>query len=96
MTLRHIALFRWIEGEEPELAPIRAVLVDLVNDHGDRLELGRSLRLSPSTFDFGLTADFDSETAYQSYRRDPRHQRLMDEVLGPASQDICAVQIDLA
>jgi hypothetical protein len=75
---------------------LESVLGEVVSDHGGRLELGRSRGLSPSTFDFGLTADFVSEKDYLAYRNDPRHQRLMDDVLRPAARHIFAVQIDLA
>ena len=95
MALRHIALFQWAAGQQPDLDHVGALLAILVDEHHGTLQTGSSLSLSPGTFDYGLTADFPDEAAYQAYRTDARHRRLMEEILRPAASNIVAVQIDL-
>lgn len=97
MTIRHVALFRWIPGKAPDLPALGETLRNIVAeiDGGHEMAAGSSLGLSPGTFDYGLTADFDTEDAYLEYRSHPRHQRLLDEVLLPAAEAVAAVQIAL-
>ena len=40
---------------------------------------GRNLGINPGTFDFSVTADFDDEAGYVTYRDHPVHQALIAE-----------------
>lgn len=95
MALRHVALFDWTPGQEPDPHEVEDLLREIVSAHQGTLQLGSSLGLSPSTYSYGLTADFPSDAAYTAYLMDPRHQDLLNDVLRPAARSICAIQIPL-
>jgi hypothetical protein len=96
--VRHVALFRWKDGASVDPGAVADELRAIVaaTDGAFDLVVGVGLGLSgPSGFDFGLTADFVDEAAYLAYRQSPDHQRLLAEVLVPASETISAIQLSL-
>ncbi|MFC4564700.1 Dabb family protein [Nocardiopsis mangrovi] len=95
MALRHIALFRWIDGITPEqvaavqegLAALPAAIPEL-----DAYAFGPDLGLGTGNFDFAVVADVADEAAYAVYRDHPRHQEVL-AVIRPLLADRAAVQV---
>lgn len=96
--IRHIALFKWNDGAQPDLELVHAQLaavMDTTPGAGD-LHVGTGLALSGNaSYHFGVVADFSVADSYFAYRNHDQHQALLRDVLVPASSDIAAIQLQL-
>ena len=80
--IRHVVMFRW--NDDVTDAQIDATITALRTMPGaiDTIRayrFGRNLGINPGTFDFSVTADFDDEAGYVTYRDHPLHQALIAE-----------------
>ena len=75
--IRHIGLFRWKEGVDD--AHI-ARTIEALREMPEKVPVIRSysfgpnVGVNPGTFDFGVTAEFDSVDDYVVYRDHPHHK----------------------
>lgn len=98
MGVRHVALFRFVEGTTSE--QIDAINAKLAELPGEIPELrsyvyGADLGLAPTTWDFGVVADVDDEESYVAYRDHPAHRRVVEEVFAPIVAERASVQLTL-
>ena len=80
--IRHVVMFRW--NDDVTDAQIDATIAALHTMPGAihtirAYRFGRNLGINPGTFDFSVTADFDDEAGYVTYRDHPVHQALIAE-----------------
>ena len=96
--IRHVAVFRWVEGTTPEqVAAVReglAALPDVIDGiraytHGPDLVLGEG------RWDYAVVGDFDDAAAYQSYVDHPAHQAVATECIAPIRAERAHVQMEL-
>lgn len=96
--LRHIVLFRWIEGISPE--QIQAVSESLDSlppaiPHISHYEHGQDAGINQGNFDYVVVGDFATIEDYLVYRDHPVHQRVIADVLAPLIATRCAIQVHL-
>lgn len=89
MTIRHVALFRLSEeATEEALQRLSAEFIEL----GERTPGCRSLvaapsaAITPQSWDFGLTAVFESEEAFLAYRASDDHATVAAKLGALASE----------
>lgn len=96
--IRHVALFRWVDGTTPEqVAAVRAGL--------DRMPLevptirsyshGPDLALGPDRWDYAVVGDFDDAQGYLAYVDHPAHQAVAQERIAPIRRERAHVQFEL-
>lgn len=95
MGVRHVAMFRFAAGVTDEqrrsvaagLAEV-AASVPTIRSYA----FGPDLDLREGTWDWAVVADFDDVAGFEAYRDDPRHLRLISEVLQPILAERAGVQ----
>ncbi|TDQ52152.1 Dabb family protein [Actinorugispora endophytica] len=97
MGIRHIALFRWIEGVTPEqVERVEALLGRLpgVIPELRGYEFGADLGIGAGNYDFAVVADVEGEPGFLAYQRHPDHQAAL-AVIKPMLADRAAVQFNI-
>ena len=96
--IRHVAVFRWVEGTTPEqVAAVHAGLDALPGtiasvraySHGPDLVLGEG------RWDYAVVGDFDDAAGYQAYVDHPAHQAVATDRIAPIRAERAHVQMDL-
>lgn len=98
MAVRHIVLFRFVEGvTEEQVTAIEAGLAELPGRIPEirRYRHGRDLGLNPANPGFGLVADFDSAEAFATYRDHPDHQAFIARCIVPAVAERISMQMEV-
>jgi hypothetical protein len=95
-VLRHVAVFRWIEGTSPaeidEVASGLAGLPALIPSiRCYRFGPDAGLGLSANA-DFAVVADFDDVEGYATYAAHPAHQDVIVHLLRPLVAERLSVQ----
>lgn len=96
--IRHVAVFRWLEGTSPE--QVEAVRAGLDRMPGAVPSIrayshGPDLRLGEGRWDYAVVADFDDAADYQEYVDHPEHDAVRRQLISPLVADRGHVQIDL-
>jgi hypothetical protein len=94
--IRHVFLWKVAPGADPE------EIVRILNELPPHMPWIRSWvigkhhgpRLYASTFDYGLTVDFESPRDYQAYSDHPEHQRILP-LIAPMFAARAVVDIEL-
>lgn len=94
-AVRHVALFRWVEGATAEqvaaveqaLRALPAAIPELRSYH-----VGSDLGLLEGTWDFAVVAELDSVDAWRTYREHPAHQAALRDHIAPISAERISVQ----
>ncbi|MCU1454078.1 MAG: hypothetical protein JWN46_2224 [Acidimicrobiales bacterium] len=96
MAIRHIALFRFVEGTEPEqveaLAEGLARLPGVIDELGD-YRYGPDAGINDGNWDYAIVADCASLADYLAYRDHPEHQALLRNLVRPMVAERAAVQL---
>src|SRR3954447_121383 len=97
MSFRHVALFRWQPGATP--AQIDAVTPALealaATLSGVRsYTCGPSLGLSPTSYDYGVVAEFEDKAAWDAYMANGEHDRIRTELIAPIVGERAGIQLD--
>ena len=98
--LRHVAVFRWIEGTAPAgieafasgLAGLPALIPSI---RSYRFGPDAGLGLSANA-DFAVVADFDDAEGYAAYATHPAHQDVIGRLLRPLLAERLSVQFSWA
>ena len=96
--IRHIVLFTWkpeiptghVEATSRALAGLPA-LIPQIRDY----QFGPNLGINPGTFDFSVTAVFDSVDDYLVYRDHPDHKAFIAEYTAPYVDGRASIQFEL-
>jgi hypothetical protein len=97
-VLRHIALFRFADGVQPEqIRAMRDGLAGLPEACPSIrvYRFGPDLALRPGNADFAVVADFDDEAGWREYQENTEHKRVIAELIAPIASERTAVQIDI-
>jgi hypothetical protein len=100
MPIRHVVLFRFVDGVDDDRVDALAAGLDRMPEatgvvKADRYEHGRALGLNPGSWDYAVVAEFESAEAYAAYRDHPEHQALIRDLLRPIVAERCSVQFEL-
>ncbi len=95
MVLRHVALFRWVDGTTGDqkqaihdgLARLPSLVAEL---RGYRF--GDDTGLVEGNWDFAVVADFDDADGWRAYREHPEHQRVLAQHIRPVAAERASVQ----
>jgi hypothetical protein len=97
--LRHVVMFRFVDGVDPGAVEAMAAALDTLPTRIDtirRYQHGSDLGLSDANFDYVVVADFDDETGFLTYRDHDAHQELIREhIVGNVATRV-AVQYEVA
>ena len=95
--IRHTVVFSWKpEATEDQKQQIRTELLKLptvipaIRSYACGLDLG----ITPGNADFAVSADFDDEAGFVSYRDDPRHRDIIQRLITPIIATRTAVQFE--
>ena len=95
MTMRHVVCFRFKAGTTPDqvsaLADGLRELPALIPEIAD-YRVGPDLGLNPTSWDFAVTADFESSEDFLVYRDHPEHQARIASLVVPITEERVAVQ----
>lgn len=98
MVLRHVALFRWVDGttgdQKRAIRDALARLPSLVPELRD-YRFGDDAALVEGNWDFAVVADFDDADGWRAYREHPDHQRVVAEHIQPVAAERASVQYRL-
>lgn len=78
--VRHVVLFRWIEGTtEAQIGKVAAGLSEMSSEIASirAYSHGRDLELGSDRFDYAIVADFDDLEGLAAYTRHPAHQEVL-------------------
>ncbi|MGH3277948.1 MAG: Dabb family protein [Trebonia sp.] len=93
--IRHTVLFKWTaEATEEQKYQTAAEVAKLPATVAcvRAFAAGPDAGLAEGNYDFAVTADFDSEADYLSYRDDPGHRELIQRYIRPILAERVAVQ----
>jgi hypothetical protein len=95
--IRHVVVFTW----KPEATPeqIKKIASELRNLTSSipairAYACGSDAGITNGTFDFAVTADFDDEAGFVSYRDDPGHRDIIQRLITPIVAQRAAVQYE--
>lgn len=88
MTVTHVVTFTWTdETTDDDVADILATLQEWIGRGGVEglvsWTAGPDLGLAETNADFGVSATFTDRAAYERYRDDPEHRRIIGELIAP-------------
>jgi hypothetical protein len=97
MGIRHVALFRFVEGTTPDqvdalTAELRALPETIPELSGYRV--GPDLGLNADSWDYCVVADCDDVDGYRAYVAHPDHQRALADVIRPILAARSSVQYE--
>lgn len=95
--IRHVALFRWIEGTTPEQVAAVVEALEALPAAIPTLRtyaVGPDLALGEDRWDFAVIASFEDARGYHAYVDHPEHRRVADEVIAPIRAERAHVQIE--
>lgn len=96
--IRHIVLFNW-NSETPAdhaerttvaLAELRSKIPQIRS-----YQYGANLGVNPGTYDFAVTAEFDSVDDYLVYRDHPDHKAFIEKYTAPYIDTRASIQFQL-
>jgi len=97
MPFRHVALFRWKPDTTPEeIARVAPALLALSTTL-PRLRsyaCGPGLGLTPTSYDFGVVAEFEDKAGWDAYMADQEHDRIRAELINPIVEARAGIQFD--
>jgi hypothetical protein len=96
--IRHIVLFNWksdtpaghAERTTAGLADLRPKIPQIRSYH-----YGANLGVNPGTYDFAVTAEFDSVEDYLVYRDHPDHKAFIEEYTAPYIDTRASIQFQV-
>ena len=94
----HVVLFRWKPGTTAEqmdaVAPALLALAETLPGLRS-YDCGPSLGLAPANgYDFGVVAQFEDRSAWDTYMADPEHDRIRAELIGPHADERATIQFE--
>ena len=95
--IRHTVLFSWkpeATDEEKQQAAAELAKLPSIVPSVRAFALGTDVGLNQGNFDFAVTADFDDEAGYLSYRDDPGHREVVARYILPIAARRVAVQFE--
>ena len=97
-VIRHIVLFNWKPdtpaGHSEATATALATLPGLIPQIRE-YQFGANLGINPGTYDFVVTATFDSVDDYVVYRDHPDHKALIAEYTLPFIDTRASIQFEI-
>lgn len=96
--IRHVALFRLREDAPPgtqQALEDGLFLLAQTIESISAYHYGPDLGLRQGNFDFAVVADFEDETAFQSYADHPAHVAFLKEQVAPAITERAALQFEI-
>jgi len=96
--IRHIALFRLKEDAPADARQsLEEGLFQLAQTISEisTYDFGGDLGLRDGNFDFGVVADFESESDFKAYVNHPDHQAFIKDRLTPVVADRVSLQFDV-
>lgn len=93
--IRHTVLFKWAaQATDEQKNQAAAEVAKLPSMVGcvRAFASGPDAGLAAGNYDFAVTADFDSEADYASYRDNPAHRELIRQHIQPILAERVAVQ----
>lgn len=96
--IRHVAMFRWLEGTTADQVAavaegLRALPAQIASVR--TYEAGPDLELGEGRWDFAVVATFDDAAGYQAYVDHPAHQAVATDLIGPIRADRAHAQIEV-
>jgi hypothetical protein len=96
--IRHVAMFRWVDGTTPEQVAavaegLRALPAQIPSVRS--YEAGPDLVLGEGRWDFVVVAQFDDAAGYQAYVDHPAHQAVATDLIAPIRAERAHAQIEV-
>jgi hypothetical protein len=95
--IRHVVMFRWNESVSEEQLVQMAAALDALPAAIPEIATyrhGADLGLSPTNFQYAITADFANVDDFVVYRDHPEHQRFIAEHITGSVAERTAVQFE--
>ena len=96
--IRHVVMFRFRDdADAAERQAVHGAIATMPEATGvtEAYAIGPDLGLAEGNFDFVVVGDFADQAAYESYRDNAEHQRIVAEVIRPAVSDRAAIQYEI-
>lgn len=96
--IRHVVVFRWTPEATAER--VEQIAAELRTLPGRIPEIkayycGPDAGITPGAADFAVTADFDDEAGFVTYRDHPEHREIVARLITPLVAERAAIQIAL-
>jgi hypothetical protein len=95
MPFRHVVMFRWAEGVEPEHVSQVRERLSALPAHIEEIRSylhGTDVGISEGNYDYAVVADFDNVQGFVAYRDHPMHLLVIEELIKGHITDRAAVQ----
>jgi len=95
--IRHVAVFRWVEGTTPEQVAAAAEALRALPAQIPSLRsyaVGPDLGLGPDRWDFAVVAEFEDAAGYHAYVDHPAHQAVAMDHIAPIRAERAHVQLE--
>ncbi|MBO0803690.1 MAG: Dabb family protein [Nocardiopsaceae bacterium] len=96
--IRHVVMFNWTpEATAEQVEQVVTELGKLPARIGaiKAYAFGPDAGFAQGNFDFAVTADFDDEAGYVSYRDHPDHREIVQRLIAPIMAERSAVQFEV-
>ena len=97
--IRHVVMFKFRDdADADQRQAVHDAIAAMPKATGvtETYAIGGDLGLAEGNFDFAVVGDFADQAAYESYRDNAEHQRIVLEVIRPAITDRAAIQYKIA
>jgi hypothetical protein len=99
MPVRHVVMFRFVDGTTDEQVQALSDGLDRMPEVvGTMLDYrhGRDVGISEGTYDYVVVGDFARVDDYLTYRDHPDHQALIRDLVRPIVGERASIQFELA
>lgn len=96
--VRHIVLFRWVDGTTPDQVDAIAARLTALTDVIPEIRsysVGTDLGYADGNFQFAVVAELDDHDAWETYRVHPDHRKVITELITPVLADRAAIQYEV-
>jgi hypothetical protein len=92
MSFTHIVTFRWKSPDQASASSIADLVAGF--DGVESYRCGSDIGLTPSSYDFAVVGTFSTRAAFENYRDNPDHQRIIEEMISPLLDRRTVVQLE--
>jgi quinol monooxygenase YgiN len=97
VSFTHVVTFQW---SSPQLGASSESIAEALRtlvasfEGVERYQCGSDIGLTPTNYDFAVVGTFADRAAFETYRDDPEHQRIIADLIAPILGHKTVVQLE--
>ncbi|WP_420435700.1 Dabb family protein [Candidatus Poriferisocius sp.] len=96
--IRHVVMFKFRDdADEAQRQAVHDAIATMPEVTGvtEAYAIGPDLGLAEGNFDFAVVGDFADQAAYETYRDNLEHRRIINEIIRPVVTERAAIQYEI-